>query len=303
MILLKEEDEIKNIPPTPIEEILKSDDKDKNNKVREYFKDKYKNFATDILSYLSELAIEQKDLDHPIFKYVDNLYNKKVTNVLYLDYLSLLGKDLDNGNISPDEEWLYDKSLYNEIIKSNIYKMKAFLFLKNKRNVRDYGLYKKGPGNSKMLLSIDDIRGKNEREVREFLDSHQSEDIKTDTYNSYDLRDYLKDNGMITDVSIVEYLRNMLKKAGTSIGSVSKKAFESMISSAEGRLFLNQILRTPIKDGDDKEILNLLLSNIKAYVDDYKRRNKAPRKKTPKSNDGISIVGAQPFEGDKIRKV
>ena len=78
MILLKEEDEIKNIPPTSIEEILKSDDKDKNNKVREYFKDKYKNFATDILSYLSELAIEQKDLDHPIFKYVDNLYNNKL---------------------------------------------------------------------------------------------------------------------------------------------------------------------------------------------------------------------------------
>lgn len=305
-LLEVDSNEVKNISSENIEEILKSEDKDKRKKVETYFKDKYGDLVTDVLMYLTDLALEQETLNHPVFEYVDKLNKNKSTNHLYLDYLSLLGNELDKRNINPNENWLYDKTLYNESsIAKNVYKIKAMLFLKNKRNIRDYGLFRKdNKGNFlNSPLTVEDIRGMDADKVRDFLNDHQSKKSGEGDSN-ITFRDWFKYQGIDTELGVLNYVRDKLKGNKSSAATRFRRALATMLDDAKGRAQFNNIMRLEVDSGVPGEVIKQFLRGVDEWIKSERYRGAYGRKRTPKSNqEGTRITAAQPFENDNVTRV
>lgn len=304
-LLEVDSNEVKNISPENIEEILKSDVKNKREKVEDYFKKKYGRLVDDSVSYLTDLALEQRTLDHPVFKYVDRLKARNSTNDLYIDYLALLGNELDKKNITPGEEWLYDQSLYNENIAKNVYKIKAMLFLKNKRNILNYGLYQTDNDGefTNKPLTVEDIRGKSEAEVRSFLDSHQSTAPKDD-YSSNTLKDWFKYHKINNLAGVVNYVRDSLKGNKSTDATAYRRALDELLKSNKGEEKLKDILRLPLTDDSPEAVKKVFLKELKDWAVFIKRQlRKSPSTRRRSREDGARIVAAQPFEDSDTTRV
>lgn len=138
--------------------------------LKEFFGSKYSliNPAAHILVY----QLISDGTDNNALEYA-KLYSDKVNKKLTPEILNIATYIFNNTAITPKDERLYNSSLYDEDNAANTYKLKAFSFLAQPRNIQRYGLYKNGD-KSDGNLSPSDVLGKNAEEVKEMINSSQT---------------------------------------------------------------------------------------------------------------------------------
>ena len=138
--------------------------------LKEFFGSKYSliNPAAHILVY----QLISDGIDNNALEYA-KLYSEKVNKKLTPEILNIATYIFNNTAITPKDERLYNSSLYDEDNAANTYKLKAFSFLAQPRNIQRYGLYKNGD-KSEGNLSPSDVLGKNAEEVKEMINSSQT---------------------------------------------------------------------------------------------------------------------------------
>lgn len=148
--------------------------------LKEFFGSKYSliNPAAHILAY----QLISDGTDNAALEYA-KLYSEKVNKKLTPEILNVATYIFNNTAITPKDERLYNSSLYDENNADNTYKLKAFSFLAQPRNIQRYGLYKNGD-KSEGNLSPSDVLGKNAEEVKEMINSSQTSNPHSD--NSFE---------------------------------------------------------------------------------------------------------------------
>lgn len=225
-------------------------------------------------------SILEKGIDNnPVLQYVDKFF---VSNSYPLDndYVQLARQLIDNGDLNVNDSRLYADSLYNESVKNNLYKMKAFAFVSDPANVRKWGLYKNGNPDDGPL-TVDDISGKSAAEVKSIVDSSQTAGGEENTFQevAYD-QGYNQRNSL-------SYFRSVIDKSD---------------KTDEEKSQYKQVLDVIAKDSsawsrfnNSDASLSTIQNDLFKYLDNYRNgnirtlNNRHTTRTTSSAEEGLTI--------------
>lgn len=239
----------------------------------------------DANSAVETSIIEKGIQNNPLLKFLQ-LFDSKNIGKLSGDAAILIGDILNRKNLSPGDNILYDKSLYNESEGNNTYKLKALSFLSDSDNVKKYGLFKVDEDGkpTKEPLSVEDLRGKNAEQVRQMLNKSQTKNFSNEGGKELTVRDYFKENGLNT--SSYRELSDLLKKVYRNSKTLSSRR-GYLTNILKNDRWSRHLMNQRVESLSDEDVA----SGLKSFLDSYAkmmqksdRMNKKAVNKTSTNN-------------------